>query len=214
VLAQRGYRAEYREAGVSPPTAADWRDAALVVVLGGPIGVYEADRYPWLAHEIAGLRERLGRRLPTLGICLGAQLMAAALGARVYPGPVKEIGWGELALTDAGHRSCLAALGDAPVLHWHGDTFDLPEGATRLASTALTPNQAFAVGDHALALQFHVEADGAAIEPWLIGHTCELGQAGVSVNALRARSIEVATRAAQAGAQALGAWLDGLDGPG
>lgn len=210
VLEARGYRIDYRQAGVTPLSDAQWTGAELVVVLGGPIGVYEADRYPWLEDEIAGLRSRLRRRLPTLGICLGAQLMAAALGARVYPGPAKEIGWSGLTLTQEGRRSCVAALEGAQVLHWHGDTFDLPEGAVRLASTALTPNQAFALGGHALATQFHAEVDGAAIESWLIGHTCELTQAGVDVGELRARTMAVRQQAAAAGRLMLELWLEGL----
>lgn len=210
LLAQRGFEVEYRQAGVEAPDAGEWLSPELVVVLGGPIGVYEADRYPWLAGEIDGLRARLAARRPTLGICLGAQLMAAALGARVYPGPAKEIGWSACDLTKAGQGSCLAALAGAPVLHWHGDTFDLPDGAVRLACTPLTANQAFAVGGFALALQFHAEVDGAAIEPWLVGHTCELAQAGVSVRALRARSAEVRQEAARAGRRMFAGWLDSL----
>lgn len=207
VLARLGYAVEYRQAGLAPLEAAQWREADLVVVLGGPIGAYEADRYPWLAAQIDGIAARLALRRPTLGICLGAQLMAAALGARVYPGPAKEIGWSTLELTDDGRASCLAALAGAPVLHWHGDTFDLPEGAVRLASTPLTRNQAFAIGDHALALQFHAEVDGAAIEPWLIGHTCELALAGIQVTDLRARSADLAAVAAQAGVAMLSDWI-------
>lgn len=210
VLEARGYRIDYRQAGIDPLADAEWTGVELVVVLGGPIGVYEADRYPWLEGEIAGLRARLSRRLPTLGICLGAQLMAAALGARVHPGPAKEIGWSGLELTQDGRSSCLAALEGAQVLHWHGDTFDLPEGAVRLASTALTPNQAFALGGYGLATQFHAEVDGAAIEAWLIGHTCELAQAGIDVSELRARTVEVRQQAACAGRRMLELWLDGL----
>ena len=104
----------------------------------------------------------------------------------------------------------MAGLEGAPVLHWHGDTFNLPDGALRLASTPLTPNQAFSLGNFALATQFHAEADGAAIEPWLIGHTCELAQAGVSVAELRARSAELAPAARDAGVRMLRGWLDGL----
>ena len=210
VLEGRGFAIEYRQAGVMPPSGADWLAADLVVVLGGPVGVYEVDRYPWLAGEIEGVRARLQRGLPTLGVCLGAQLMAAALGARVYPGPAKEIGWSELTLTDAGRRSSLLPLEAAPVLHWHGDTFDLPAGATRLASTALTLNQAFEVEGFALATQFHAEVDGAAIETWLIGHAFELAHAGVSVSELRARTAAVSAAAAAAGRAMLADWLDRL----
>lgn len=212
VLEARGFAIESHQAGVSPLAPAQWLAADLIVVLGGPIGVYESDRYPWIADEVDGLRARLSAGGPTLGICLGAQLMARALGARVYPGPAKEIGWSALTLTEAGSRSSLARLEGAPVLHWHGDTFDLPEGTTRLASTALTPNQAFALGETALALQFHAEADGAAIEPWLIGHTCELIQAGVSVPDLRAQSAALRDVAASAGAAMLSDWLDRVAG--
>jgi GMP synthase (glutamine-hydrolysing) len=133
----------------------------LLIVLGGPIGAYETDTYPFLAAEIALLERRLMHDRPTLGICLGSQLMAKALGARVFPGPLKEIGWGRIDLTEAGAGSSLASLGseDSEVLHWHGDTFDLPAGAVRLACNANYENQAFAFGQAALALQFHAEAD-------------------------------------------------------
>jgi hypothetical protein len=120
----------------------------LLIVLGGPIGAYETDTYPFLAAEIALLERRLMHDRPTLGICLGSQLMAKALGARVFPGPLKEIGWGRIDLTEAGAGSSLASLGseDSEVLHWHGDTFDLPAGAVRLACNANYENQAFAFG--------------------------------------------------------------------
>lgn len=171
-------------------------DADLLIVLGGPIGVGDVGDYPFLAREIALLERRLAGDRPTLGICLGSQLMAAALGARVYAGPVKEIGWAPLQLTDDGRASCLAPLGEpeATVLHWHGDTFDLPAGATRLASTPAYANQAFAFGKNALALQFHVEADPARLEEWYVGHTVELGGAKISIPALRSATAQVAAR--------------------
>ena len=106
--------------------------------------------------------------------------MAKALGSRVFKGPVKEIGWGRIDLTGEGNASCLKGLQgeEAVVLHWHGDTFDLPRGATRLASNHNYENQAFAYGDSALALQFHLEADPWQLEEWYVGHSVELAAAG------------------------------------
>jgi GMP synthase (glutamine-hydrolysing) len=186
LLAERGHTVRYVEA----PTA-DFRDLDalapdLLVVLGGPIGVYENDRYPFIDAEVALLTSRLAAARPTLGICLGSQLMAKALGARVYPSGVKEIGWAPLDLTSEGAASCLRHL-TTPVLHWHGDTFDLPAGAVRLASTPACRNQAFSAGRHALALQFHAEACGAPLEAWFVGHACEISATpAISVPELRA----------------------------
>ena len=115
--------------------------------------------------------------------------MAAALGARVYPAQCKEVGWAPVTLTPAGQASPLRHLGqDVSVLHWHGDTFDLPQGATLLASTAICANQAFSYGPTALGLQFHVEVVPGEIERWLIGHACEIAalKTGATVNTLRA----------------------------
>lgn len=205
-LSSPDWSVRYHEAGLAD-LAAPLRDADLAVVLGGPIGVYEADRYPFLNDELAALKERLAQRRPTLGICLGAQLMAAALGARVYPGRRKELGWGEVRLSDAGRASCLSRLAGRPVLHWHGDTFDLPAGATLLASTDVYENQAFALGSNALALQFHAEADSRRIEQWLIGHTGELSAAGIDIPALRANSAEVGPGLAAVAPALFADWL-------
>jgi len=208
VLTERGYEIDYRQAGVHALTQEEWLAADLGVVLGGPIGVYEQDRYPWLTLEMRRVGQRLRAGKPTLGICLGAQIIAAALGARVYPGTAKEIGWAPVSLTPEGQASPLHHLAGLPVLHWHGDTFDLPAGAQLLASSAITPHQAFAIGDQVLALQFHPEVDAGAIECWLIGHTAELGQAGVDVVALREASQRHGAAAALAGAAVLRDWLD------
>ena len=159
-LERRGHAIRYAEAPTDDVARIDPLAPDLLVVLGGPIGAYEEAQYPFLVPELRLLERRLAAGRPTLGLCLGAQLMARALGARVYPGKAKEIGWSALSLAPAGRESCLRHLEATPVLHWHGDTFDLPERAVRLASTALTENQAFAWGDAALALQFHAEAAG------------------------------------------------------
>lgn len=210
-LRERGYAIREVDAGVNA-TRSDLEGADLLIVCGGPIGVYETDRYPFLVDEIAALQTRLHATRPTLGLCLGAQLMAAALGARVYPGGTKELGWAPLQLSAAGQASALGVLADLPVLHWHGDTFDLPPGATLLASTSMYPNQAFSVGLHALALQFHAEADSRRIEQWLIGHTGELSGAGIDINALREASHRHGPALQAAAGQLLHRWLDDLAG--
>src|SRR5579885_2849884 len=157
ILEDCGYRVRYADACVDDIGALDPTADSLVIVLGGPIGAYEENLYPVLKDELKLLEKRLAASRPTLGICLGAQMMARALGARVYPGGGKEIGWAPLLLSEAGRASCLAPLGDAPVLHWHGDTFDLPKGAVHLASTPRYRQQAFAWQRHGLALQCHIE---------------------------------------------------------
>jgi GMP synthase (glutamine-hydrolysing) len=207
-LAAAGFAVSYREAPIDDLAAPDLLAAELVVVLGGPIGAYEDALYPFLGPEIALIERRLARGRAVLGICLGAQLMARALGKRVYPGTAKEIGWAPLQLSGAGRRSCLGAIGERAVLHWHGDTFDLPAGAEHLAATAVTPNQAFAWQRHGLALQFHLEATARGLERWFVGHTLEIATTpGTSVAALRAQSQLHAPTLAHAAHQALAAWL-------
>jgi GMP synthase (glutamine-hydrolysing) len=213
VLRKRGFTVRYHDIGLDELAAIDPLAMELLIVLGGPIGVYEDERYPFLKEELRLLETRLTANRPTLGICLGCQLMAKALGARVYPGPHKEIGFAPIMLTAAGQSSCLAPFSSpgATVLHWHGDTFDLPSAAVRLASTEHYENQAFAVGGNLIGLQFHPEATASGFERWLIGHTAELTSAGISVTALRAAAERQGPAIAQNGAACLGQWLDGLD---
>jgi GMP synthase (glutamine-hydrolysing) len=184
----------------------------LLVVMGGPIGVYDSDDYPFLTAEIEAIRRRLDPRKPTLGICLGAQLMAAALHVRVYPGTRgPEIGW--FPIQPVGPEPppawCAPLLaGGLHLLHWHGDTFDLPAGARHLARTDLYENQAFAIENYALALQFHPEVTEAGLERWYVGHACELSQKHIPVAQLRAAAHTHAPALLTAATQFWKLWLD------
>jgi GMP synthase (glutamine-hydrolysing) len=191
VLRSAGFSIRYLDggAGADDLVTLDALAPDLLIVLGGPIGAYEEAIYRFLRDELRLLEARLAANQPIMGICLGAQLMARALGARVYPASRKELGWAPVSLTGAGKHSALRYLENTPVLHWHGDTFDLPKGATLLASTEVCENQAFSFGDRAVGLQFHPEAIAQKLEEWFIGHACEIASTpGVSVNQLRQQS--------------------------
>ncbi len=149
-----------------------------LVVLGGPMSAFEDETYPHLSTEVAVIRDALDCDLPILGICLGAQLLARALGGRVHRAPHKEIGWTEVHLTESGQNDpLLGHFGEREHLfQWHSDTFELPTGATHLASSATCPLQAFRSGSRAYGLQFHLEADEAMILRWIADpkHRAEL----------------------------------------
>jgi GMP synthase (glutamine-hydrolysing) len=208
LVSARGYDVRYHDASVAPFNPQTLVGADLVIVLGGPIGVYQSETYPFIADEIAAVAARIHSNKPILGICLGAQMMAAALGARVAPGPVKEIGYAPLTLTEAGKRSVLAPLGGVPVLHWHGDNCALPAGCERLASTPHCPVQAFARAPAQLALQFHLEMEPARLETWLVGHSAELNDAGIDPRQLREQARTLGPAVRDVGPKVLAGWLD------
>lgn len=160
--------------------------------------------------EISIVRQRLTHRRPTLGLCLGAQIMTAAMHAEVKPG-IKEIGISTLNLSDSATATPMAQLYDAPVLHWHGDVMSLPEGAELLASTACTPVQAWSMDGFALALQFHAEADPANFEHWLLGHANEIAAAGIDPIELRAQMHVQGKALVSAGQRMITEWLRGID---
>lgn len=145
----------------------DPRQFTGVLVMGGPMGAYEDADHPWLVQEKRALRQAVDADVPCWGVCLGAQLLAAALDARVYPGPTPEVGIGEVFLTGAATGDPVFA--DAPAtfraLQWHGDTFDLPADAALLAGSNAYQNQAFAYG-RSYGLQFHLEVPLELAKEW------------------------------------------------
>jgi GMP synthase (glutamine-hydrolysing) len=205
-LREAGYDVRYLEA---PTAALEGLSPDLLIVLGGPISVNDVAEYPFLAAEQALVTQQLERSKPLLGICLGAQMMARALGARVYSMGKKEIGWSQLQPTELGARSALRHLfmPGLEVLHFHGETFDLPEGAKCLASTPICRNQAFSVGNHALALQFHPEVTAEQLESWYVAHTVELSAVPIDVRELRRQSALKAPRLVEPLGRFISDWL-------
>lgn len=191
---------------------ADLISPDLVILMGGPMGVYERQAFPWIPHEIERLAERLDENRPTLGVCFGAQIIASALNADVYAGRQKEIGFSQLLLAEDAPETPLKHLVGTPVLHWHGDTFDLPAGTERLASTELTSNQAFRRGRNILALQFHAEMGlDPRIDAWIDqSHPC-LAKLGVSATAIRQAYRELGPACVAAGQNMIADWLQQLD---
>jgi len=129
----------------------------LLIVMGGPMSIHDETAFPWLKREKAWLRRALDADLPMLGICLGGQLIADALGAEVKANPIKEIGWFPVEWTPAGQALFATGVSAATVLHWHGETFSLPEGAQSLASSVVCEQQGYRYGDRVVGLQFHLE---------------------------------------------------------
>jgi GMP synthase (glutamine-hydrolysing) len=157
----------------------------LVLVLGGPMSAWDDAAHPHLADEAALLAGSARAGRPTVGICLGAQLLARGLGARVFAGPAPELGLLPITLTDAGRGATLfAGLDGATVLHWHSDSFALPDGAVLLASSARYAHQAFSVGARAFGVQFHPECDRAMRLDWARRGADELHAAGVDPESL------------------------------
>lgn len=144
-----------------------------LVIMGGSMGTYDEHRFPWLRTEKEFIRRCLAAQKPTLGVCLGSQLLAECLGGRVFPGHGKEIGWFEVRETAArSEQSAFAALPPKfTPLHWHGDTFELPSGVSSAYSSDLYPNQAFSAGKQAVGVQFHLELTKADLQALMAGST-------------------------------------------
>jgi GMP synthase-like glutamine amidotransferase len=179
ICGQRGFSVHILRLDLGVPVPASLTDGDLLVVMGGSMGVGDLEdaRFPFLSHEVSLLRKVLEQEQPVLGVCLGAQLLAHAAGSRVYPNrrrdergvlqPAREVGFGEVRLLGIEREPALAGLGKTiRVLHWHGDTFDLPAGSVHLAASDACANQAFRIGRRAFGLQFHVETDAELVRQW------------------------------------------------
>ena len=143
----------------------------LLIIMGGPIGVYQKNDFPFVQTEVDLVKARIEAGKPTLGICLGAQIIATALGEESFKGDSgKELGWFPITVNEDGMKTPAKHLDGTHtnMFHWHGDTFKLPEGATRLASSALYENQIFSYGDHVMALQCHPEIQADQLEEWFV----------------------------------------------
>ena len=160
------YRMINLEAGESLPKL---DPLSLIILLGGPMNVYEEDHYPFLKDEDLFIKEAIQRGKMILGICLGAQLIAKALGAKVFKAPVKEVGWFGVSLTEMGLQDPLFSNlpKTFPVFQWHEDTFDIPRSAKLIATSSSVPHQAFRYGDNAYGLQFHLEVTEEMIREWM-----------------------------------------------
>ena len=175
-MIHRGISYRYVRLFDGDPLPEDIKNYSGLIILGGPMNVYEEDVYPYLKDEDILIKEAVKRRIPVLGICLGGQLIAKATGAKVNKGAKKEIGWYDLLLTPGGKAD--KVFKNSPerltVFQWHGDTFDIPSDATHLAGSVLFPNQAFRIGDNIYGLQFHLEVTQKMISRWINEYKDEL----------------------------------------
>jgi GMP synthase (glutamine-hydrolysing) len=179
---------QYVRSYAGQPVPANLKGAEGLIVMGGPQGVYEQDKYPYLRDEIALVRSAVSEGKPVLGICLGSQVIAAALGARVAPAAAREMGWYPVRLAAAARDDRLFS-GVPEVFtacHWHGDIFDLPAGATALASSEMSACQAFRYGDNVYAILFHVEITEPILDGWVRGSAAELAREQIDSDAILA----------------------------
>ncbi len=194
--------------GKAVPQRMDGR--AGLIVMGGPMGAYERDRYPFLKDEIRLIQEALSEGKPVLGVCLGSQLLASALDGSVSSGRQKEIGWHPVHLTEEGVNDPLFRDGELSftAYHWHGDAFELPQGAVPLASSERTPHQAFRFGTNAYGLLFHLEITENMIREMIRTFSDELKEEGIEPGLLMKESQERLRDLKKVSRAVFGRWAD------
>jgi GMP synthase (glutamine-hydrolysing) len=209
VLLERGFVIRYVDAWRESLRELDPSEPDLLISLGGPIAMSDEDA-AWVQDELRFIESAIARLTPTLGICFGAQMVARALGARVYRARARELGWKPLLLTEEGKSSSIATLAPEALslLHWHAETFDIPPQATLLASTPGVPHQIFQWGDHVIGFQCHPEFRASDIEGWLDGHAAEIARtAGANIDQLRRDTARFAPTLVRRARSAFGNWL-------
>lgn len=209
-LAGAGIAAQYVRTFEGQPVPQELGDAAGLIVMGGPMGVYDQPRYPFLADETRLIEQALREERPVLGVCLGSQLLAATLGAAVTKGKQKEIGWYPVTLTEAATRDELwmGIERSFVAYHWHGDVFELPQGAVSLAASDLTAHQAFRYGRSAYGLLFHMEVTEQIIGDMVAGFADELQGAGVDGRAILGKAGDYLPRLQGIGGLVFQRWAD------
>ncbi len=210
VLANKQIELHYVDAGTADLSQLDNNDIDLLIILGGPISANHETTYPCIRQELTLIRERLDSDKPMLGICLGAQLIAKALGAAVKSGHAYEFGWFPLEATVENSIVAPFTESNTPMFHWHYETFELPEGAALLASSPLYENQIFSWAQNTLALQCHPEVQADTLENWFIGNAFEISHAKLDINALRQESRQKAPALEKATTRFFSEWLDGV----
>ena len=168
-LQNKGYETTHT-AFFDEPTLPEAKTIDFLIIMGGPMSVNDEPIYPWLVAEKAFIREVIAFGKPVLGICLGAQLIASAMGAKIYPNPQKEIGWFPIEAVHTDKKDTFVFPTFFEVFHWHGETFDLPSGANLLASSSGCKNQAFQLGKNVMGLQFHLEMTADSVKE-IISHS-------------------------------------------
>jgi len=211
VLKSRGFEVKYFCSRNVDYKAMYADEPDLLVILGGPMSVYDTEKNPWVPSEQVFIEERIATEKPLLGICFGAQIIAQALGAQSYKGEQgKEIGWEKITVNADGMKTSFRHLDGnlTNMMHWHGDTFDLPDGAVLLASSELYKKQAYSYGDHVLAMQCHPEVTEGKLKLWYAGSEDEVIEVGKTVKQMMDNATKYGANLTKQTEIFLNEWLD------